>query len=143
MKILRNLTLAGALGLALVAGSVRADTNSTPPVVVDKDKDGVPAELKEIKTLVKSFEAKRDAYVEAQKDLLAKLKNATTEEQREAIREQLQDNRQAFLAELRDFRQDLRHELTEIRQIIHNHELERLLEQVKDIEQSIHKHKDK
>ncbi len=143
MKILRNLTLAGALGLALVAGSVRADTNSTPPVVVDKDKDGVPAELKEIKMLVKSFEAKRDAYVEAQKDLLAKLKNATTEEQREAIREQLQDNRQAFLAELRDFRQDLRHELNEIRQIIHNHELERLLEQVKDIEQSIHKHKDK
>jgi hypothetical protein len=141
MKLLKILALASAISSSLLVGSMRADTNSTPPVVVNQDKDGIPAELKEIKALVTSFEAKRDAYVDAQKDLLAKLKNATTDQQRDAIREQLQDNRQAFLEEVRDLRQDIRHELLEIRHILHNEELQRLLDQLKQLEQSVHQHK--
>jgi len=127
MKMTKILSLMVALGFSLVGTSVLADgTNTPPPVVIDKDKDNIPAELKEIKALRTAFEAKRDAYLAAQKALIQKLKGAT-EEQREKIREQLQDNRQAFLAELREFREDIRHELDEIKQIIINHDKDPLL----------------
>lgn len=139
MRIVKTLALASAICSFLLVGSVRADTNSTPPVVVGSS--GVPADLKEIKELVAAFEVKRDAYVEAQKDLLAQLKNATTEQQREIIRAQLQQNRQVFLDELHDLRVDIRHELEEIRHTIHNQELQRLLDQLKQLEQSVHQHK--
>jgi hypothetical protein len=81
----------------------------------------------DVKTLLKAFEAKRDAYQATQKDLLAQLKKASTPEQRATVRAQLQDNRQAFLAEVRDFREELHQEIREIKGKINNDELNRLI----------------
>jgi hypothetical protein len=140
MKIIKTLAIIGAIGASLMGVSVRAQsTTTTPPVVVDKDKDNVPGELKEIKALIKTFDAKRDAYLDKQRALLAKLKNATTDAERDAIREKLQDNRQAFLAELRAFRTEVRHELVEIKHLINNAELERLLDQAEHDKGGRHK----
>jgi hypothetical protein len=141
MKAIKVLAIAGAIWSAVMAGSVNAQTNAPPPVVVDKYKDNIPAELKEIKALVTAFEVKRDAYVAEQKALLAKLKNATTDAQRNVIRGQLQDNRQQFMAELRNFREDLHHELQEIKQIVHSQELKRLLQDADPTATSPHNHK--
>jgi hypothetical protein len=128
MKMTRIFGLMIAVGFLLAGTSVLAGGTNTPtPVVIDQSKDNVPSELKEIKALRTAFEAKRDAYLAAQKALIEKLKGAT-EEERERIREQLQDNREAFLAALREFREDIRHELAEIKQIIRNHDKDILLD---------------
>src|SRR5579859_3482552 len=131
MKTLKALLLIGVAG-AFVMGPtrVRADGTNTPPanlpsVVGNKNPSQLPAE---IKTLLTAFETKRDAYQAAQKDFLAKLKNATTPEQREAIRAQLQNNRQAFLADVRDFREEIREEIRILKGRINNEELRRLIE---------------
>lgn len=130
MKTLKALLLFGVAG-AFVMGPawVRADGTNAPPVnlpavVGDRNPNQLPAE---IKALLAAFETKRDAYQAAQKDFLAQLKNATTPEQREAIRAKLQGNRQAFLAEVRDFREELRQEIGDLKHKINNEELNRLI----------------
>ncbi len=127
MKIKTILSLMVALGFSLLGNSVLADGTNTPPVIVDGNKDNIPTDLKEIKALVKAFEAQRDTFLAEQKVLLEKLKGATTAEQRAVIRDRLQDNRTAFLAELKEFRQELREEVREIKDLIHDKELQRLL----------------
>ena len=143
-RLVKMIAVVAAFSGCLLTGTVRAQSTAAgtpvPPTVVDQDKDNIPSELKEIKSLVKNFEAKRDAYVEAQKDLLAKLKGATPE-QREAIREQLQDNRQAFLLDLHRFRTELREEIREIKNIVHNDELKRLIDLAHDLEKTGGHHK--
>lgn len=134
MKNLKALLLIGVAGAFVFSPvRVRADGTNVPPatlpaVVGDKNSNNnqLPAE---VTTLLKAFESKRDAYQATQKDLLAKLKNATTPSQREAIRAQLQDNRQAFLAEVRDFREELRQEIRDLKAKINNDELRRLIDQ--------------
>lgn len=131
MKTFKYLTLAGAISTALASGAVRADTSPSTPVIVDKNGENIPAELQELKALVKTLEAKRDAFQKEQQELRERLKNATPEE-REAIREQLQDNRAGFLADLREFREEFREEAREIKNIIHNGELQRVIDAAKD-----------
>src|SRR5579871_5868986 len=99
MKTLKTLMAAAALGVFLLGNAAMAQTNTTtPPTVVPPNADKI---LDELKGLVKKFEAERDAYLVEQKALLAALKNATTEQQRIAIRQDLEENRDDFLADLR------------------------------------------
>jgi hypothetical protein len=138
MRILRYLILAGMSLASLCAPlTVLAQSNSTPPVVVvphdDKDlyKDlkGAP---KPIQILIVSFDKTRDKYLAEQDLLLIKLKNATTPEEREKIREQLQDNRQAFLDALKDFREQLKDELVALKGKISHQEFLRIIDAAHD-----------
>ncbi len=132
MKIIRKLLVAGIAIAGLYAPLVaKADGTTTAPTVVPQDGNlsGVPAD---IKTLIKDFAATRDIYLAKQDLLLAKLKTATTAAQREAIREQLQDNRQAFLAELKTFRTDLKDDLVALKGKINQAEKLRIIEAAQD-----------
>jgi hypothetical protein len=120
----------------------------TPPVVVPKDRDdrdllkdlqGAPPEVRD---LILNFDKTADAYLLRQRMLLLKLKNATTPEERAAIREQLQDNRQAFLAELKAFREQLKDDLVALKGKITTAELRRILDAARDATgRSDHRHR--
>jgi hypothetical protein len=127
MKLLKTITIACALCGAVLASPARAQTNSTPPVIVDPNKNTVSGDIQEIKTLIKDFEITREAYLANQKSLLEQLKGATTDEQKEAIRKALEANRDAFLADLRAFRLEIREELRQLKGLINNAELQRLI----------------
>ena len=136
MKTLKAFAIIGALGVALAGSKVAAQTSSNqPPVVVSPTSPKIPSD---IKALVRTFEMERDAYFAEQKALLEKLKNATTPQQREAIRDMLQDNRDGFLAELREFREELRQEIKELKGKINNQELQELIDKIKDKVQDSH-----
>jgi len=139
MKILRVLLTVGAAAASLICPhTVFAQATPTPATVVPQDRDdrdllrdlrGAPDN---VKTLILSFDQVSDKYLQQQRVLLLKLKNATTDQERAAIREQLQDNRQAFLAELKTFRQDLRADLTALKGKISHAEVLRILDAAKD-----------
>jgi len=93
-------------------GTAAADLQGVPPAVAK---------------LIASFDVLRDKYLLKQHLLQEKLKNATTQEQREAIRQELQDNRQAFLDELSDFRTQLKDELKSVRGRVSNAEFLRII----------------
>jgi hypothetical protein len=131
MRTLKAVTVVSAISAALVANAARANISISPPVIVDNNRDNIPAELQELKALVKTLEAKRDAFQKAQEELRERLKNATPE-QREVIREQLQENRVAFLAAVREIREEFREEVREIKNLIHNGELLRVIDAAKD-----------
>jgi hypothetical protein len=145
MRTVKTLALAGLLAAVMAGTSAMAQTTAatnangaaTPPVVVEKGKVPIPADLQ---ALVKKFEAERGVYLTQQKELLARLKNAATPEQRAAIRAALQDNREDFLADLKDFRQDLKTEITELKDKLNNAELDRLIEEVKQGTTATHHH---
>ena len=132
MKTIRYLILTG-ISVACLCGprTAWAQASTTTPVVVPQDGNlsGVPAD---IKTLIKDFAATRDIYLAKQDLLLAKLKTATTATEREAIREQLQDNRQAFLAELQDFRTQLKDDLVALKGKISHAEFLRIIDAAHD-----------
>jgi hypothetical protein len=103
MKILRTLLVTSAVGMCLLGGrSLMADTVVTPPVVVPPDRDDrdLNRDLKNapelVKALIVTFDATRDKFLAEQRELRRKLRSATTEDMREKIREQLQDNRRLF-----------------------------------------------
>jgi hypothetical protein len=131
MKTFKAVTVASGISAALVANVVRADTSTSPLVIVDYNRDNIPAELQELKALVRTLEAKANAFQKTQEELREQLKNATPE-QRAAIREQLQDNRVAFLAAVREIREEFREEVREIKNLIHNGELQRVIDAAKD-----------
>jgi hypothetical protein len=139
MRIAKTVIIAALLSAALMGNSALAQTNTsttsagssgstTPPVVVaGKGKVAIPTDLQ---GLVKKFEAERSAYLDLQKALEAKLKNASTPEERAAVRQTLQENRDVFLSDLKEFRQDLKQELVELKNKLNNTELDRLIEEV-------------
>ena len=138
MKTFRCLILAG-IAVASLCGSrtVYAQASTTPQIVVvpHDDKDlyrdlrGAP---KDIQTLIIGFDQARDKYLAKQDLLLIKLKNATTPEEREKIREQLQDNRQAFLDALKDFRTQLKDDLLALKGKISHEEFLRIIDAAYD-----------
>jgi hypothetical protein len=140
MKDFRSIVSVGALFLSVAAPgivSAQATTAPTPaattPVVVlhndasssASDLQGVPPAVAK---LIVSFDALRDKYLLKQHLLLESLQNATTQEQRDAIRQQLQDNRQSFLDELSDFRTQLKDELKSVQGRVSNAEFLRIIE---------------
>jgi hypothetical protein len=139
MKMFRVLLMVGATAASLICPrTVLADATTTPPTVVPQDRDDrdLLRDLKgapdNVKTLILSFDQVADKYLQKQRMLLLKLKNATTADERAAIREQLQDNRAAFLAELKSFRQELRTDLAALKGKITHAEVLRILDAAKD-----------
>ena len=138
MKTFRYLILTG-MTVASLCGprTVWAQATATPPVVVVphddidlyRDLRGAP---KDIQILIIGFDKTRDKYLAEQALLLIKLKNATTPEEREKIREQLQDNRQAFLAALKDFRSQLKDDLMALKGKISHEEFLRIIDAAHD-----------
>jgi ribosomal protein L16 Arg81 hydroxylase len=137
---------AAVAGLAYPCTLVAQTT--TPPTVVPQDRDdrdllkdlqGVPDN---IKTLILNFDQTADQFLAQQRQLLYKLHHATTSEEREKIREQLQDNRQAFLAELKAFREQLKDDLAALKGKITLGEFRRILDAAKDaVGDSVHHHR--
>lgn len=115
---------------------VLAQATTTPvpapaPVVVLHNESAAAADLKgvppAVAKLIANFDILRDKYLLKQHLLQEKLQNATTQEQRDAIRQELQDNRQAFLDELSDFRTQLKDELKSVQGRLSNAEFLRII----------------
>jgi hypothetical protein len=130
MKLVKTIALVGSLGFSILGTPALAQSTNTttPPVIVEPNRVPIPDDIQD---LVKKFEKERKVYIDEQKILLAKLKNATTEEQREIIRAQLQKDRTDFLADIQQFREDLKAEIQELKNKLTNQELLRLIEEVK------------
>lgn len=139
MKMFRVLLMVGAAAVSLSCPrALSADATPPPPTVVPQDRDdrdllrdlrGAPDN---VKSLILNFDQVADKYLQKQRRLLLKLKNATTDAERAAIREQLQDNREAFLAELKSFRQELRADLVALKGKITHAEVLRILDAARD-----------
>jgi hypothetical protein len=136
--ILAGITIASLCAPRMVSAQATPPTTppTTPPVVVPHDDKDLYRDLRgapqDVKDLIIGFDQTRDGYLAQQAVLLAKLKNATTPQEREAIRDLLQDNRQAFLASLKDFRGQLKDELTALKGKISHEEFERIIDAAHD-----------
>jgi hypothetical protein len=134
MKRLRTLLglMAAVANLLCMRPASAADT--TPPVIVPpngngkhdttQDLRGIPDN---IKNLIETFDQTRNKYLQQQRLMLAKLKNATPEEQ-DQIRQQLQANRKEFLADLKGFRDELRVDLQALKGKISHGEFGRIID---------------
>jgi hypothetical protein len=136
MKMFRVLLTVAAAATSLICPcTVFAGTTVTVVPQDHNDRDllrdlrGAPDN---VKTLILGFDQVADKYLQKQRVLLLKLKNATTAAERTAIRQQLQENRQAFLDELKSFRQELRADLQALRGKITHAEVLRILEAAGD-----------
>jgi hypothetical protein len=144
MRTFRALLLAGVAVASLISPRALLADTTTPPTVVPQDRDDrdLLRDLKgapdNVKTLILNFDQTADKYLMKQRMLLLKLKNATTPEQRAAIREQLQDNRQAFLADLKAFREQLKDDLQALKGKISHAEFLRILEAARDAKDAHH-----
>ena len=137
MKTLRVLLIVGVAACLLCPPATLAQSTA-PATVVPQDRNdaallrdlqGAPDN---VKTLILAFDQVADKYLLQQRLLLLKLKGVTTTDEREAIREQLQDNRTAFLADLKTFRQDLKSDLVALKGKITHTEVLRILDAAKD-----------
>ena len=66
-----------------------------------------------LQALLAEAEKQKDAFIASQKDLLAKIKGATTD-QKSAIKDQLKDNQQKFLDDTKQLRADIADRLKEL-----------------------------
>jgi hypothetical protein len=133
MKTIRYLILTGLTVASLCGPRVVGAQTPTPPPVVVVPHDGILSGVPEdIKTLIVGFAVSRDKFLAEQDLLLLKLSNATTPEEREKIREQLQDNRQAFLDSLKDFRTELKDDLEALKGKISHEEFLRIIDAAHD-----------
>jgi Skp family chaperone for outer membrane proteins len=129
MKFTKILAVISSLGVSLLGTAALAQsTNSPAPVIVETGKVPIPDDIQD---LVKKFEKERSAYLEKQTDLEAQLKKATTKAEREAIRDKMKADTAEFLADLKQFRQELKAEINELKGKLNNHELDRLIAEVK------------
>jgi hypothetical protein len=132
-RILLALTAAVA-NLVCPRSVLAAETTATAPIVVSQDRDdrdlqhdlrGVPDN---VKTLILTFDQTRDRFLQQQRFWLAKLQHASTPEERDQIRQQLQANRQEFLADLKSFRDELRNDLDSLKGKIGHAEFGRIID---------------
>jgi hypothetical protein len=145
MKSFRNLlalTAATANLFCLGIASAADKTPAPPPVIVppghgnhngngngngngNQDLQGVPDN---VKNLIETFDQTRDKYLQQQRLMLIKLHHATTPEEQDQIRQQLQTNRKEFLAELKGFREELRADLQALKGKISHGEFGRIID---------------
>jgi hypothetical protein len=140
LRILLTLAVAVA-NLVCPRIVLAADTPSgtgTPPVVAPQDRDdadlqrdlrGVPDN---VKNLILTFDQTRDKFLEQQRLLLIKLQHATTPDEQQQLRRDLQANRQDFLAELKSFRDELRTDLDALKGKISHSEFGRIIDAAHD-----------
>lgn len=147
MKSLRIVLTLGAALLSLACPRTVLGQDTTAPTILPQDRDdrdllrdlqGVPDNLK---SLILNFDQTADKFLAQQRQLLIKLRHATTPEEREKIREQLQDNRQAFLAELKAFREQLKDDLQALKGKITHAEFQRILDAARDPLDGLHHHR--
>jgi hypothetical protein len=100
----------------------RGDTSDSG---LQRDLRGVPDS---IKNLILTFDQNRDKYLQQQNLLQIKMKHASTSDERDQLRQQLQANRQEFLAELKSFRDELRNDLQDLRGKIGHAEFGRIID---------------
>jgi len=138
MKTIRYLILAGMAVTSLCGPRTAfAQASTTPPVVVVphddqdlyRDLRGAPDNVKD---LIINFDKTRDQFLAQQALLQAKLKKATTKAEREAIRDQLQENRADFLAALKAFREQLKDDLAALKGKISHAEFLRIIDAAHD-----------
>jgi hypothetical protein len=136
--ILAGLLLACLAGLVPALAAPPATAAAVPPPVVvpnasgtgpHTDLTGVPDN---IKGLIVGFDQTRDKFLNQQAILVAKLKNAVTDAERDKIRQQLQDNRQAFLDALKDFRGQLKDRLADLKNKISHAEFLHIVDAAHD-----------
>ena len=137
MKSIRMLlTLMAAVANLVCPRSVLAADTTTPapPTVLpqgrndsdlQRDLHGVPDN---VKNLIVTFDQTRDKYLQQQNLLLIKYKHASTPQEQEQLRQQLQANRQEFLSELRSFRDELRNDLQDLKGKISHAEFGRIID---------------
>lgn len=136
MKLFRIwlILAASATNLVCPYSVSAADTTVPPATVVPQDRGdrdlqrdlrGVPDN---VKTLIVTFDQTRDRYLQQQRLLLAKLHRATTPDEQEQIRLQLQANRTDFITELRSFREELRTDLEALKGKIGHAEFGRIID---------------
>ncbi len=132
--------LAAAANLACPRLALGADTTgTTPPTVVPQDRGdnrdllrdlrGVPDN---VKTLIVTFDQTRDKYLQQQQWLLIKLHHATTPQEQDQVRQQIQSNRQEFLTDLKGFREELRVDLQALKGKIGHAEFGRIIDAAHD-----------
>jgi len=114
--------------------ALAADPTVPPATVVSQDRDdrdlnrdlrGLPSN---IKTLIATFDQTRDKYLAQQRLLEAKLHRATTPQEQDQIRAQLQANRAEFITELASFREQLRTDLLALKGKIGHAEFGRIID---------------
>jgi len=138
MKLIRMLLtlLVAAANLVCPRAVLAADTTAEAvPTVVPQDRGadrdllrdlrGVPDN---VKTLIVTFDGTRDKYLQQQQLLLAKMRHATTPQEQDQIRQQLQANRQDFINELKGFREELRSDLQALKGKISHAEFGRIID---------------
>ena len=133
-RVLKTVSLfLAVLGTVCLCAPQRVDAQSgavktpTPPTVVPSSGNlgGVPAN---IKTLILSFAVTRDKFLAQQNQLLTQLGKSVTPQERNQVRDQLQQNRQAFLTALQGFRMQLKTELTALKGKISHEEFLRIID---------------
>lgn len=130
--------MVGLAAASVISPCALQAQSTTAPIIVPQDRDdrdllkdlqGVPDN---VKALIVTFDQTRDKYLRQQHLLLIKLRKATTPEERQAIREQLQENRQDFLNQLKSFRQQLKDDLQAIKGTISHQEFLRIIDAAHD-----------
>lgn len=89
----------------------RPDRPAHPDHPANPNKPALPDDVKK---LIEASRQAREAFLNEQKDLVAKLKSATQDE-RAKIREDLAKNREDFLAQQKELREQIHDRLKEIR----------------------------
>jgi len=92
----------------------RPDRPKRPEHVRDIPKAVLQHAPDALKKMIHRLEEARHAYLERQKELLKQARNATDEE-KEAIRDQLKDNREGFLERTQTLRREIHQRVHELR----------------------------
>ena len=145
MKLIRQLRIATALGMSLAAwtGLGQTLTNTAPKIVPERtgrvlqapasetvtpspltarpDRPERPALSQDIKDRLQRFEQLREEYLREQRDLKRRLQGATDED-RERIRQLIQERREAWLEKLRTLREEARERLADLKAALPQHQ---------------------
>jgi len=144
--LIRQLKTATAIGLGLVAwtGFAQTTTNTAPKIVPERvgrvlqppapagtaptspladrpvrsERQPLPQDIKD---RLQRFEQLREAYLAEQKELLRRLRGATDED-RDRIRQLIQERREAWLEKLRTLREEARERLADLKQTLSQHQ---------------------
>ena len=77
----------------------------------DRTERALPPEIRE---KLKQFEAAREAYIKQQEELRRKLDGATTEQERENIRQRLKESLERWREQARQFREEAKERVKEL-----------------------------
>lgn len=139
MRLIKTMVLTSVLGLSIMGAVAWAadpvPDPTTPPTTSTPPEKQKPAHARpflpdNVKALVDKVKDDREAFVKEQAALLKTLKGATQEE-RDKIREQLQDKRQAFHESQRALREQIKEKLEALRKEFRDNR-DKILDEVKD-----------